>query len=135
MAILIIVLFLTLSELQTIFFRTDVVFPAVQQAPRLAHLKLMKTSTGEKVEVIKALAPNWHDFGDHLDFDFKGEKLDQIKAECLHEGPTVCCRNMFKHWLKGNGRQPATWETLIELLEDFELPMLVQQIKCALTNQ
>ena len=76
------------------FFRTDVVFPAVQQAPRLAHLKLMKTSTGEKVEVIKALAPNWYDFGDHLDFDPTGEKLDQIKAECLHEGPTVCCRNM-----------------------------------------
>ena len=108
-------------------------FPAVQQAPRLAQLKLMKTSTGEKVEIIKALAPKWYDFGDYLDFDPTGEKLDQIKAE--GQEPTVCCRNMFQHWLKGNGRKPATWETLIELLEDFEQPMLVQRIKYALTNQ
>ena len=116
-------------------FRTDVFFPAVQQAPRLAQLKLMKTSTGEKVEVIKALAPNWYDFGVYLDFDPTAEKLDEIKAEGLLEGPTICCRNMFKHWLKGNGRQPPTWEALIELLEDFEQPMLVRQIKCALTKQ
>ena len=133
MAILIIVLSLTLSELQTIIFRTNVFFLAVKQAPRLVQLKLMKTSTGEKVEVIKALAPNWYDFGDYLDFDPTGEKLDQIKAE--GQEPTVCCRNMFQHWLKGNGRKPATWETLIELLEDFEQPMLVQRIKYALTNQ
>jgi len=116
-------------------FRTDVFFPAVQQAPRLAQLKLMKTSTGEKVEIIKALAPKWYDFGDYLDFDPTGEKLDEIKAEGLLEGPTICCRNMFQHWLKGNGRQPPTWEALIELLEDFEQPMLVRQIKCALTKQ
>ena len=103
----------------------------MKQAPRLAELKLMKTKTGEKVEIIKALAPRWYDFGDYLDFDPTGEKLEQIKAESLHEGPTVCCRNMFQHWLKGNGRQPATWETLIELLEDFEQPMLVQKIKDA----
>ena len=116
-------------------FRTDNIFLAVKQAPRLAQLKLMKTKTGEKVEIIKALAPRWYDFGVYLDFDHTGEKLDQIKAEGLHEGPTVCCRNMFQHWLKGNGCQPTTWETLIELLEDFEQPMLAQQIEYALTNQ
>ena len=116
-------------------FRTENIFLAVKQAPRLAQLKLMRTKTGKKVEIIKALAPRWYEFGDYLDFDPIGEKLDQIKAEGLHEGPTVCCRNMFQHWLKGNGRQPATWETLIELLEDFEQPMLVKQIKYALTNQ
>ena len=107
----------------------------MKQPPRLAQLNLMKTKTGEKVKIIKALAPMWYEFGVCLDFDHIGEKLDQIKAEGLHEGPTVCCRNMFQHWLKGNGRQPASWETLIELLEDFEQPMLVHQIKYALTNQ
>ena len=47
-------------------------------------------------------------------------------------GPAACCMEMFQTWLKGAGRQPASWDIVIELLEDCEQTYLAQQVKAAL---
>ena len=95
--------------------------------PRLAQLKTMKTSKG-KVEIMKTIAPKWKDFCILMDFDANGNKMMLIEAE-QKGSPVECCQEMFRHWLAGNGK-PATWGSLLELLEDCEQSYLVKQIKC-----
>ena len=91
----------------------------------------MKTTKGQKVQIIQDVAPKWKDFGISLDFDPDGRTLDLIEAEQKVNGPVACCRAMFQCWLAGNG-VPATWDTLIELLQDAEQSHLAEQIKAVL---
>ena len=88
----------------------------------------MKTSDGNKVDIIKLVAPKWQEFGILLDFDSDGNMLKLIEAEKKVNGPVACCQQMFMHWLAGNGR-PATWGELVELLENCKLNHLADQIK------
>ena len=92
---------------------------------------MLKTTEGQKVQIIRDLAPKWKDFGISLDFDPDGRTLNVIEAEQKMNGPVACCQAMFQHWLAGNG-VPATWGMLIALLQDAEELSLVEQIKCVL---
>ena len=104
------------------------VYSFLADKPRLAQLRILKTAEGQKVQIIKQLAPKWKDFGISLDFDPEGQTLNLIEAEQKLNGSTACCQAMFQHWLAGNG-VPASWGTLIELLEDAEQSHLAEQIK------
>lgn len=86
------------------------------------------------MNIIESLAPKWKQFGVFLDFDPTGRQLDLIEAEHAHKfhGVVACCLEMFKHWLKGNGVQPATWRKLIEFLGDCNESFLGKQIEDAL---
>ena len=45
----------------------------------------------------------------------------------------VLLAEMFQTWLKGaERRQPASWDIVIELLEDCEQKYLAQQVKTAM---
>ena len=88
----------------------------------------MKTPQGKKIEIIKSIAPQWKDLGTLLEFDDDGHTLELIETQ--HGNPLACCRRMFRHWIAGNGK-PATWETLLELLDDIGEKRLVEQIKLA----
>jgi hypothetical protein len=39
---------------------------------------------------------------------------------------------MFQHWLKGNGKRPVSWKTLLEILEDCHFGNLAAQVRTAL---
>ncbi|CAI8021430.1 hypothetical protein GBAR_LOCUS12713 [Geodia barretti] len=93
--------------------------PRTWQAPPISTATspintMFKTRSGEKIEIIKSLAPDWKSFGVHLNFDDMGSQLSLIEAQ---HGPQSCCRDMMIHWLLGNGEGP-TWRTLLALLED-----------------
>ena len=99
--------------------------------PTLAQLTMMKTATGEKIEIIESVAPQWKQLGDLLDFDPVGRTLELIEANNQVKGPVACCREMFITWLKGKGKE-ATWEVLIELLNNIGQSELAKQVKTAL---
>ena len=94
--------------------------------PKLVELMKLK-GNGEEAEVIKVVAPNWKRFGALLDFDGSGEQLDIIEANSTYRNPDDFCQAIFQHWLKGNG-VPATWDKLIELLQDFDQKHLAEKI-------
>ena len=98
--------------------------------PTLAKLSSLKAS---KIQVIKRVAPRWYDLGSLLDFDDSGTELDIIK-EKHRSDPVNCSRAMFQHWVKGNGRGPHTWRTLIELLEESDHKVLAGEIRNALAK-
>ena len=99
--------------------------------PSMAQLTMLKNTKGEKVEIIKTIAPDWMEVGFLMDLDPKGRKIANIEAEYAHKrnGPVVCCREMFTLWLD---RPDATWENLVELLVDAEQKDLADQAKDAL---
>ena len=110
----------------------DFVHPPPSAAkPTLAQLMKMKTARGEKIEIIKCVAPQWKQLGIHLNFDPEGRTLDLIEAEHKFDGPVDRCEATIKHWLKGNGNE-ATWNTVIELLEDMGEIELAKQVKSTL---
>ena len=90
----------------------------------------MKTAEGKKIKIISAVAPRWQELGDQLEFDEFGAKLDAIKTKNSND-PEACCREMFQHWLKGNGVKPCSWHKLIELLEDCDFEVLAEQVRAA----
>ena len=105
--------------------------PLTGEKPALAQLKMMKTTTGEKIKIIESVAARWKEVGDLLDFDPEGRTLELIEASNQQKGLVVCCREMFMSWLKGKGRE-ATWKVLIELLNDIDQSELAKQVKNAL---
>ena len=99
--------------------------------PRIAQLMKLKNAKGEKIEIIKTIAPDWKQVGLLMDFDPKGKKVASIEAEHAHKrnGPVICCQEIFTLWLD----QPdATWGNLLELLTDSEQKDLAEQVKDAL---
>jgi hypothetical protein len=93
---------------------------------------VLKTAEGKKIKVIESVAPVWQSLGDLLEFDSSGSKLGLIKATHPND-PKECCRDMFQHWLNGNGVRPCSWGKLIELLEDCDLDDLAAGIRSACT--
>ena len=84
--------------------------------------------SGKRLEIIDSIAPDWKDFGIHLDFDKTGRTIARIARE-HHDRPIDCCTEMMQEWLKGRGRQPATWATLIDLLKNGKMNVLAQELE------
>ena len=90
----------------------------------------MRTPDGNKVEVIKSVAPKWKDICIQMDFDPTGDTMDLIAS--TERDPESCSRSMFQKWLKRSEVQPATWGTLIQILEECKCNNLVGKVKGAL---
>ena len=88
--------------------------------------------SGKKIRIIETVTPKWQRLGDQLEFDKSGTKLAVIKATHSND-PEACCRDMFQHWLNGNGVKPCSWRKLIELLEDCDLEELAAEVQSACT--
>ena len=101
------------------------------EKPTLAQLMKMRSASGEKIQIIKQIAPQWKQLGALLNFDPKGWYLDLIEAEHRFDGPVGCCQATMKHWLMGNGID-ATWEVLLDLLDDIDHSELAKQVKTSL---
>ena len=94
---------------------------------------MLKSADGKKTKIINRMAPYWRLLGIHLDFDGSGTELEIIDKR-HHSDPKLCCQAMFQHWLKGNGKEPHTWRTLIELIDDCDHEVLAKEIETALLS-
>ena len=99
--------------------------------PTMLQLNMLKTSKGDKVEIIETLAQDWKRVGFLMDFDPVGRKVACIEAENAHKrnGLVTCCQEIFMLWLE---KPDATWANLIQLLYDSEQKDLAEQVKDAL---
>ena len=96
--------------------------------PTLGKLSVLKTAEGKKIKIIESVAPLWQSLRDQLEFDKSGSKLGLIKATHPND-PKACCRDMFQHWLNGNGVRPCSWRKLIELLDDCDFEGLTAEVQ------
>ena len=49
--------------------------------------------------------------------------------ERYHHDPAKIATAIYKMWISGTGRRPATWQTLVGVLRDIELNSLADDIE------
>ena len=101
----------------------------VDEMPKLHQLQhLSRDST--VVNVIKAVAPCWEKFTLYLKMernmiDIWKRDTDQVED---------AARELFGHWLDGNGRQPVSWRILIQALHEAGLSITATDLEKILTG-
>jgi DNA polymerase III delta prime subunit len=78
------------------------------------------------INLFERISTNWKAVGTALLEDFTGDKIEIIdNDEKKTENKN---RRVLQRWLKGEGRQPKTWSTLIDVLNEVELKVLAEDI-------
>ena len=99
--------------------------------PTLMQLTYMVAPSGKEVRIIENIAAKWKEVGILFNFDRTGYTIDRIDVH--HKGhpskPMACCTDMMKVWLRGRGRQPASWATLVKVLKNAEFYVLADEVE------
>ena len=93
--------------------------------PQEHQLDLIE-GNGREVRVIKRVTPRWEEVATRLHFDHND--IECIKKDNYYKN-NPSCREMFSLWLKGKGRRPADWETLIKAVREAEFSELAEAAK------
>lgn len=84
--------------------------------------------SGGKVSLLEKIGVQYHDFGVLLLMDADGDRITAIKKELMGNVSDIN-REILHQWLKGNGKQPVTWTTLVAVLQDIGLEKLAKDIE------
>jgi len=83
--------------------------------------------SGRQVRVVEEVCGDWEKLA--LALQFRGGVIRSVRES---ERPLVepTCRCILERWsVDGEGRQPVTWETLIQCLEDIEHSTLASELR------
>ena len=87
---------------------------------------------GRKVNLFQEIGTKYHSFGDLLLEDETGSRVDGIEHK-LGRNVEDINRKVFQEWIRGKGKKPVSWDTLVGVLQDIELKTLavsIQRLKC-----
>ena len=93
--------------------------------PTLRQLQLLDCPSGVELRVIKTVAPKLVRLAIALNFDYsviETVQHDQSEAE-------LACISILNQWMRGEGQQPATWNTLIKALRDADYCNLAEDLR------
>ena len=82
-----------------------------------------------KVNLAQEIGTSYEDFGILL-LDDNGDRTDTIVRE-LGKKTEDINRRIFRLWVKGEGLQPVSWPTLVDVLRDMGLDTLARGIEHA----
>ena len=105
------------------------IFPT-DDKPNLGELEDLKTRGGESINILQRISTEYEKFGIRILADKTGDEVEEIKDE-----QTVASRikrTIAQRWLKGNGKNPVTWRTLVEVLDSMGLREVTKEIREAL---
>jgi len=77
------------------------------------------------VKIVKTIAYRWQDVA--LALHFEGSVIAFIKESTFSD--VEGCRRMLDRWLEGEYREPVTWETLVEALQEARFVDLADSLK------
>jgi hypothetical protein len=78
--------------------------------------------------VVKRVAWKWEKLATMLELDNDGRKIDAIRRDFWGVGVEICCMQAIHHWVRGEGRVPVSWRTLLKCLEDIECGQVAEEI-------
>ena len=81
-----------------------------------------------KINIPRNIGTKCHEFCTKILEDTTGEEVESIRSK-YSDTPEQINRVVLELWLKGKGKQPATWGTLIEVLKDIDLTNLAKEIE------
>ena len=79
------------------------------------------------INIPQTIGVNYITFGTLLLNDRQGEKIDAIVDD--NSRAREINMAILKKWLRGEGKQPATWRTLVQVLKDSDLNSLAEEIE------
>ena len=98
------------------------------ERPTLPQLLNLKSSRGN---IFSVMSKDYQSLGHTLLNDDDGAIVDQISEECNYKSEKTMTE-ILKRWLRGKGKEPVTWGTLIEVLYNLGLSELASQVEGSL---
>ena len=78
--------------------------------------------------VVKRVAWKWDKLAILLELDNEGRKIETIRRNCWGVGVEMCCMQAIIHWVRGEGKTPVSWRTLLKCIEDIECGQVAEEI-------
>ena len=79
------------------------------------------------INIPQRIGIKYHEFGVML-LDVDYSYIEVLERQYMRDAVQINSR-ILQDWLNGRGKQPKTWDTLIEVLESIELSILADIIK------
>ena len=99
------------------------------ERPTLVKLLKFPIRDGESyIDIIEKIGAKYNKFGVLLLEDETGSKVKAIESH-YKEDPERINQEIFGQWLQGEGKQPVTWKTLIEVLYDSRLSEIAKEVE------
>ena len=95
--------------------------------PILQELLKFTCSDGRVVSIPVEVATKYVQFGTFLLDDRNGSRVKIMAHKHLNDAERINTE-ILQEWLTGRGKQPVTWATLVEVLQDIELSTLAGDI-------
>ena len=99
---------------------------ALPPKPTLPLLLQFPTVTG-RINIIKEIGTHYEMLGILLLNDKTGETIATITNDCQRKALDIN-RVVLTRWIQGQGKQPVTWDTLVEVLNSIDLCELARTI-------
>ena len=115
----------------SVFSITDV--GSVESRLTLPRLLNLKTSSGSTVNIVKQIGSDYFTLGILLLNDDNGAVTSAITNQHHHNAVAIN-QEILMRWVRGQGKQPVTWSTLIGVLRDVGLSQLAQAIQESLRS-
>ena len=87
----------------------------------------------EKIKVDEQIGVKYIDLGVFLLDDKNGVKVKAIAMKHNNNAENAS-QEILSKWLRGMGKQPVTWNTLIEVLRDIDLKSLAKDISSGICS-
>ena len=70
----------------------------------------------------------YYEFGIHLLQDDRATIIPAIALEYHYQAQWIN-REILRRWIQGEGKQPVTWKTLVDALQDTDMKTLAEYIE------
>ena len=81
--------------------------------------------------MFEKISTDYESFGIKLLQDSEGDIVENLKGEV--QKTQHMTRSIVRAWLKGTGKKPVVWRTLIDVLKRIKLQELADDISAALS--
>ena len=107
------------------------IIPPTGKRPSLDELYCFRGKDGEKIKIMNTVQAKWEELACALHM---GSKVESIEKD-THSQTFSACRTLFKNWLDGGYREPVTWKTLLDALDDSDFLELAKTVRVALISK
>ena len=82
----------------------------------------------KRINIPQEISTNFYQFGILLLEDRTGRRVRSIEYTCRGDSERINL-DILQKWIKGEGKKPVTWGTLVEVLSDVQLTTLARDIE------
>ena len=100
--------------------------PSLHARPKMQELLIFIGKSGKRYRILEELAPQWEVFAFALGFE--AHITEAVKRSSMFQVED-CCHSIVRQWIEGKTRQPVTWDTFLQAMDDAGLTVLVTDLR------